>query len=832
MYMRLGLFNRIARVLIALCTFTLCLSAAAQESYLVSAEDGKVSMYDLATNTLLTSVKLSGSSFNMVPSPNPRLAFVSVRSSYYSVLDMTLDREMDRIQGVQASSGTFTPDGSMFVAPDFSRNLDILDAAKLKLLRKVSLSSVRPPGSAPGQIVATGNRAYLFPRTASSNPQIAVVDLTTYAVSGISLPAGTVCRKCGAITPDGSTLVAIDRGYDAKVHVVLVSTATNKIIADNVQAGISSAQGLVVTPDGSNPSKIYGYVVADINGPQLAVLDLVVNSPTYGTVLPATQAEVDLVLEEMAINSDGSRLVLVGLPDYLVNHNVEIYDTAKLFSDPGNARTGTVDVGPGQQLSSVCIGAFSTTIPNTAPVVTSVSGNITNDAQHDIQISGGNFQPGAVVRIGSMDPLPANVTGGGTLSVTVPAKSPAGRTLDIVVTNPGTNKPPDQQNQSGVLAGQFNILLDPGFQPKTQFATVNLDSSFSVYDPIQRAIVNDQNANNGDFLYYPAFNVDGQELYLSQQKTTWLSTESCCNVLPVQTSNNSIEASIPLPPSSQTISLSEGMVATLDPSTGKPVLDMMWSGDDLYVGVIDTNPGSPTFHTVIKTFSAGDADNYPWAEVMTVSPDGKFAYLWYDDYSGPDSGYTSNLGVMDLTTGAFTSFAYTSLGVYNIQQQVSVTPDGKSLLLMSYKGNRARIKVFDLSNPMYPKPLAELAPVPVPGHGFPNVANYQVVGNQLYAIDSSGIIVVFNFNKTTGDFRERGYYVVDTTTPLYAFAFSADGSNLYLADDLTDQIRVLATDKLVTGKDAEVTGLRAPYGPLTLGVSPVAPPSRRATVAH
>jgi len=248
--------------------------------------------------------------------------------------------------------------------------------------------------------------------------------------------------------------------------------------------------------------------------------------------------------------------------------------------------------------------------------------------------------------------------------------------------------------------------------------------------------------------------------------------------------------------------------------------------------MIDTDPGSPTFHTVIQVFSAGIAAYYPYPEVMTVSPDGKFAYLWYDDYSGPDGQFTSNLGIMNLTTGAFTSFSCASLGVYNFQQQLSLTADGKSLLLMSYKGDRARIKVFDISNPMHPKPLAELTPIPVPRRGFPNVANYQVVGNQLYGIDTNGIIVVFNFNRATGDFRERGYYVVDTATPLFAYAFSADGSNLYLGDDYNDRVLVLTTDKLASGKDAEVTKLRSPYGPIALGVSPVPRPMRllRATV--
>ena len=92
--------------------------------------------------------------------------------------------------------------------------------------------------------------------------------------------------------------------------------------------------------------------------------------------------------------------------------------------------------------------------------------------------------------------------------------APAGKAQDIIVTNPQTNDPPDQQNQSGLLAGSFNILLNPKFQPTTQFATVNQDNSFSVYDIGQRTMLNVQTAQGDSFLLWPAFNIDGKELYI------------------------------------------------------------------------------------------------------------------------------------------------------------------------------------------------------------------------------------------------------------------------------------------------------------------------------
>ena len=89
------------------------------------------------------------------------------------------------------------------------------------------------------------------------------------------------------------------------------------------------------------------------------------------------------------------------------------------------------------------------------------------------------------------------------------------------------------------------------------------------------------------------------------------------------------------------------------------------------------------------------------------------------------------------------------------------------------------------------------------GRGFPYVANYQVVGDKLYAVDTSGIIIVFNFNRSVGDFRERGSYVLDRASLIWGFTFSADGAYLYLADGASDEISVLDTSKLILGKGAE-----------------------------
>ncbi len=466
-------------------------------------------------------------------------------------------------------------------------------------------------------------------------------------------------------------------------------------------------------------------------------------------------------------------------------------------------------------------------------MVSGVSGDITNDAPHDIQIAGGNFMPGALAKIGDMAQLPTTFLGGGALSVAVPANAPSGKALDVIVTNPETQDPPDQQNQSGLLAGQFNILLNPKFQPTAQFVSLNGDTSLSLYDLSRREMVDVPFIQSGTTPLWATFNADGKEMYVSA-----FNHYAQVVVVPIDLSNNILANPIVINGSHQLSS--SPLAASVDPKTGKPVINVVWrASGDLHVGVIDSDQNSPTFNTIIRTFDAGINKSSVFPFGMVVTADGKFAYMWYRT-SAP---YTYFLGIMDLSIGAFTQVSAVSLGVNQADPnngiRLSIAPDGKSLLLSSFYGSRWRIEVVDISQPIMPKRVVELVPIPVPGHGFPAVTSYQVVGDKLYAFDPTGIIVVFNFNRATGDFRELGWYIYPIGDEYNSviqfapnFAFSADGAWLYVADGVNDLIAVLDPAKLPSGKDALVTTIRSPYYPYALAVSPVPPPSRQATLAR
>ena len=803
-----------------------CQTLAAQENYLVVTSDGVGSLYDLATNTFIESIKGNPLTYNVATGANNRLAFEVGGIPYASVVDTTIAREVARIQNVSAPSIAMAPDGKSLLAGDYEFVLNIIDTAQLKVVKKIDLRSILNhglPGSGfPGPIVPVASKAYVFPRGSLSMSSLAIVDLTNYSVSSIPLPDGSIQKKAAAVTPDGSTVVAfVQENSDHKSHVLLISTTTNTIVGDIPQTKSYPVQALVVTPNGSDPNGIIGYLST---GGMVIALDLRTNSPTYGQLLPSTTVTLGNGFYDytMAVNSDGSRLILAGYPSFQDSPNVNVVDTSKMFTDPAHALIAQVTVNDGIEAEAVCTGFFPTTPPPTAPTVSGVSGDITNDADHQIQVTGGNFLQGALVRIGNMGPLPATVNGSSSLTVTVPANAPAGKALDIVVTNPQTNSPPDQQNQSGLLAGKFNILLNPKFQPTTQFATVNTDGSFSVYDLNQRTMVNVESGQPGDFLYWPTFNVDGKELYLLAGQEFG---NSLYGAIPVRLSDNAPGNAISLDQNAFEAPYQQGMASSYDPNTGKPVVYIPWADDaDLHLSKIDSDPNSPSFNTIIQTFNAGFQNQYqyPYPSCMTVTPDGKFSYVWYET----DSSY---LGIFDLSTGAFHYLSAADFGVpsYWSEWQISITPDGKSLLLMTYKGNRPRVGLFDISQPTQPKRVWEFTPVPVPGRGFPYVENYQVVGGKLYAIDPSGIVVVFNFDRQKGDFRELGYYVnPDTNSYWYGFAFSTDGAYMYVSDELNDQISILDTSKLPFGKDVLLTNLRAPYAPEAMDISPVAPPTK------
>ena len=592
----------------------------------------------------------------------------------------------------------------------------------MQLVRKVKLAPALGYGAnGMSSIVVVGRKAFVATfETDFFRPAIAVVDLGTFAVRPISIPDGYLYGFGGtppnaAATPDGKYVVMVEDEDDGASHILFISTASNRVTHD-YEVG-TDPMGILVTPI-NKPGSIYGYVVGrGAGGLSATALDLNSGSPTFGQLLPATKVIINSLFYDprgAAIDATGSRLLVTGFRNDPSGPqpNAVVIDTGLMFSDPTKAIVGTATVAGGALTQGATIATVVTTPPGSAPTVTGVSGNITNDAPHTIHVSGSNFASGALVRIGSMAPLTSQVNGPTDLEVTVPQNAPAAAELDVIVTNPGLAGPPAQQNQSGLLANGLTIFVTSSFQPDYQFASLNrTDGSLSVFSFPQRSMK--QLPIAPPAVRNLAFNRDGAELYAATDgfKYAIVGPEAVA----VSLATDSVEAVISIP--GLYLPQSTMVAAGVNPVTLKPVV-YEWStatndGWKVALSMIDTDPTSPTFNTVLQTLYAGSP------EILGIysgaaTPDGKYVYVNYLD----GSSYQSELAIFDVVHGTASTIPTSPLGVDRFQHQVYVAPDGQSLLLSAYLSNpvdfsAGPIKVLDIAaDPKHPTLVTTIAGTP------------------------------------------------------------------------------------------------------------------------
>ncbi len=812
--------------------------ASAQESYLANAFYGGVSVFNLGNSSPIEVVSSGANNFSVVTGPNPRLAFASV-SAYLSIVDLTIQREIRRMPEAGYSRfAAITPDGKYLLKwNDTLRTLDVIDIAAFRIARRVELAGIMRNGSdfEAGSIVIVGNKAYVTTRRPSgSNPSIALVDLHTFRARAIAIPGrstGTgICLPNAAVTPDGKYVVMAQQG----THLVFLSTATNKVSIDETLPG--SIRAIAITPNGKDPSKVYGYLLRFVSGnPVASVVDLRPGSPTFGQLIANTDVHLEIgqngvQLEDLAINPEGTRLVVAALQPNQNSPlpNLLVIDTGLMLTNPGGAILSGAVAADGGNLEGLTIASVVTTPPPTAPVVTGVSGNVTNDKATTIHVFGSNFLPGAWVRIGSMAPLPATVLSSTDLEVTIPEYAPAGANLDVIVTNPNLKSPPASQNQSGLLAGGITISPTSAFQPKQQFATALDGGGAQVYDLNQKSMVSLQTAPP---LYYQVlFNADGAELYGFSYGPVY-SGSSSPEALDWKLADDSFQATVPVPNGTNSFGSLNTLQLAVNPLPpggsiiyAPGIISYQNGNSDVQLNMIDTNPASKTFNTIINVINAGLSnqpndyfDIYPYA----ATPDGKYVYMNYNDYN---SGL-GMLAIFDIVNGGpATTLTMSSLGAYDYQQNVEVSPDGKSLLLQQYygPGNGYNIMVYDIvTNPKSPALLATITGS-VPSGVPPYLYAFQVVGNRLFALDTnSESVLAFNFDVAHSNFSQLAAYGLPIDFYPYAMAVSPDGALIYLPINNPDMITVLDANLLAGGEPPLVTTIATGIWPNQVAVSPI-----------
>ncbi len=829
-------------VLLASLNLSLSPAALAQEKLIAPMQYGTISVVDLTTLNAEEVITAGAYQAFALVGANPRLGFVGA-STYLSVIDFTVGREVNRIYGVCAyPSGAFTTDKKYLLVEDacgygYYQGLTVVNATTGNVVRRVNLSPALGQGAyngSLGPVVVAGNKAYVPAQYGDPvlSP-LAVLDLRTFKVKRVNVPSGfldysTLWTPNVAATPDQKYVVMVeDVNSDYSSHLYVISTANDQVVLD--QPLSFDPVGMVITPVNA-AGKVYGYLLGlDMNqGYKFAaiVIDLNEGSKTFGQPLPQTEVFLNTYFfysSTAVINGDGSRLVVGGYKASNTgspNPNVVELDTAKMLTNPSQAILGSTTLGGGTRPHGFTIATISKTSPATAPTVTKVSpAKITNDVDNTLTITGTNFAKNATVRIGTFPPLPATVSSSTSLQVNVGKDFPAQASLDVVVTNPRTNGMPSQQYESGLLPGALTVLPNPQFQPKNQFAVFNISTySVSVYNLGQQTMIN---VPNSIVPYGIAFSTDGAGIYGPSYGPRGVNSKQVAEWNPL---DDSLKAQIPLS-GVQSLAQSIGdltLSSSIDPGSGDPVVFVPTAtyggpGDwDIGVQMVDTKS-----NTVTKVLAAGLGSDYAYQYGGVATPDGKYVYVAAQYYPAQTS---DSIIVFDVLNGTITLLDTATLGVAPNQSEMTVSPDGQSLLLQGVGSGGSPIAVFDISaNPKNPTLVTTIAGNPPPGSPPFGFYNWKVAAGRLFAMDyTQNAVVAFNFDRAHNNFSQLNYYLVPLGYSTFSLAVSPDGNLIYVPIQNYDAMGVLDANALVNGQNPLITLLGAFVNPYQVIVSPVA----------
>jgi WD40 repeat protein len=765
-------------------------------------------VFDAATNTEVAAIKVGNGPNSIVISPNGRLAFVShFNSNYVSVIDLTIAAEIKRIPAFVFQLG-ISADGATVVGTDQNDDgITVIDAGTLSVIRTISFNgrlgddpTVDGDAFASNPVVV-GNKVYL-----ETEFDFGVIDLGTGIVTDLgSTPASNFLNPISDVsvaTADGR-FVMINRDG----ALVFINTSTNLVRSASLDftfAFAVSASRNVNINTGIN----YAYILRVVGATaHFSIVD--VPFGIIGDLALPPSFPVDL-MAHIVPNSDGTRVLLT---THSVKPNVYIVDTSDPFAP---ALVGS-PISLGTNIRGVDARITLNQPPATAPVVAAVSAPlVVNSAATALQVSGSGFAPDAQVRIGHLDPQAAQFISSSLLQVSVPADAPA-QDASIIVTNPNLAQGAAGADQSGILRNAFVIASGPAFQPINEVAIVNagdatlsvLNASTATPNPVFPA---------PDRIVGLAITPDGKRAYV--ERTFAPATIDVFNFI-----TNSFEASVPLnaSPAGQP-GQTRGIVIAPRFSTGKPAAYVASSVRtapgrfSLNLYVIDADPASTTFNTVVTTLPTGEPRANSTSGGIAVTPDGHFAFV-----NGLETNGTGDLVILDLTSGVSTVIPMGTLGVAAFQPMLELSPDGRFLVLVANDGSA---HVFDVSSPAAPVLFATIHGTPPAGFG-PLVLQPRIIGNTMYTFDIfQNVVAIFNFNPGANNFSQLATFAIPAKPTNFAVVHDVtpDGKLMYVPLREQDSVAVIDTAKVLAGDpSALLTEIGAGISPHLAAVRPATP---------
>jgi YVTN family beta-propeller protein len=751
---------------------------------------------DAATDQELKAIQVGPLPVEIAVSPNGRIALVANEDSLYSsVVDLDAGVEIARLPG-QNRHLVISRDGTQAVGvSDGFRAVNLYDLAHFTTQR-----FALPPAPTGSQIpLLVGGKVYIdtLGTLVGSPGSLQRMDTTTGALTAVPNTSGLgTCNELAA-TPDEQFLVTC-RIVGTAPNVVVVDTTTDQI-ANSIPvptAGGPGPRGLTAVAT-SLPGAANTFIYALVQGSTTStvhVIDYKAGSPTFGTIVSAVTLPAGSNTANRIVASGDGNFAFVSKAG--ATGSIFVVDLAAALTNPPAAVLRSVSV-PGL----VAIGAPrdpQTTLA--APVVSTVSPRfVTNAAPTTLTITGDNFLPGAMVRIGKGDLLPATNITPISLTVSVPTRQPAGK-ADLLVINPNTASPVSDQWQAGALASAVQVANPPTFQPRFEAYVSNLQAS---------TVTGLNTGASGQILLPTSPSVTGMAVS-KDGSTLWLNR---FNARPVgadviDLSAQSLETGLDLDSTFFGGNTITSLTSAIHPVTGKPVIyfnnlqvDANFNANHVIL-IADADPTSPTFKQVIGQHAVlGDG---PLG--LAATPDGKFIY---------SADFNGNVVIYDVVRDSAVVLPGSSIGLPDPQFNLEVSPDGKLLIAAIGDANNSAfgVALLDITNPTIPKLVASLFPKAASG-SLLFVNDAHIFGNKLFGYDTiSKIAFAYTIDVAANSFIQIAAQPYGKVFAVGGFgaasALTPDGTAFYVPDPDNDSVVVIDTATLAANSGDPVVGVLA-----------------------
>jgi len=225
-----------------------------------------ITLFDTATNTIITTIPLPATSFAAIITPNGTTIYaVDNNLANVNVIDVATDTIIANIPTPVSGTGGFdiivSPDGStVYISNNSSGYVTAIDTASNTVVANIFVA----PGLGALSITPDGNTVYVGNFNLGN---VTTIDTATNTV-GVVIPTG-ITPGMIAITPDGTTAYVANNGSDT---ITIIDVATNLVTGTIVLPPGSGPYGSFILPNGLT------MYVANINTSTISVVDIGTNS--------------------------------------------------------------------------------------------------------------------------------------------------------------------------------------------------------------------------------------------------------------------------------------------------------------------------------------------------------------------------------------------------------------------------------------------------------------------------------------------------------------------------------------------------------------------------